>query len=96
MIKKTFIEMDYGELEDLIKKTYGHTYEFVAEEELMNDVDKTYSLTAKTPLDEWEAKDMEEFKLTGKTKGWRTNTIMQDMINNDVLEPGEYLIHVSW
>lgn len=90
-------EMDYHELDGLITSTYGLKvpYEMVAYEELNNDTSWTADLK-KEPVDEWHEADMKAFKATGKIGNWRTRWIMQDMVNNDVLPEGNYVVEVSW
>ena len=41
----TYIEMDYGEFEELVEKEYGAPYSFVASEECGNDTDHSYTIT---------------------------------------------------
>lgn len=95
MKKVSYIELDYGELEDLIKKTYGHSYEFVAQEELMNDMSKTYSVK-KEVLEQWDQEDLDGFITSGRIKNWRTHTILTDLANKGIIEEGDYLINISW
>ena len=97
MIKKQVIEMEYGELEKLIEKTYGfEEYCFPAEQEIDNDSSWTTKLVANEELDEWDKKDLEEMKATKKPKQRRTHLLMQDMCNNGILEPGDYVIQICW
>lgn len=95
MKRVVYIEMEYGELEKLIKQTYGKAYEFVAEEELMNDVIKSF-IVKKETLNEWDQVALDKFKATGRTGGWRTNVLLTDMCNQGLIEEGNYLIIVSW
>ena len=95
MIEKTYIEMEYRELDELIKKTYGHEYEFVCYEELGNGVDKSFTVKAEI-LDGWAQADLDGFIATGKIGRWRTHTLLTDMVNRGILKPGNYLIEVFW
>jgi len=95
VIKKQVIEMGSKELEELIKKTYGHPYDYTAQEGLGNDMEQTYKIE-REPLNHWESEDIAVFKDKGQIEDCWTRTLLQDMVNNNVLEPGEYLIQVSW
>ncbi len=92
---KTVITMDYDELEKIIFKAYNQKFCFVADNELGNDSSWNRAFDLNCPLEDYEVEELEKFKLTGKGD-YLTNTIMQDMVNNNVIPSGEYLISVSW
>ena len=98
MKKVTRIEMDYSELEALVQKTYGlkKRWSFVADEECGNDSSHTYSVMEKEELDEFDKEDLAEFIAKDGFKPYMTSRLMQDMVNRDILEPGNYLIEVCW
>jgi hypothetical protein len=88
----TFIH--YYEFEKIVKEHYGQEYEFVADVECGNDSDHTYKIE-KEELSKWNTEDLTEFKLTGKY-GWLARTLFQDLVNKDILQPGAYVVQVSW
>lgn len=93
-MKKTMvIEIDYYELEKLIKATYGQEYEIPCTEEA-DHCSLTKVIDAE-PLEQWNVKDLEEFK-QGKPKCFLLQTLMRDMCINGVLEPGKYSIEIDW
>jgi len=92
--KVLYCAMEYGEFEDLVKKEYGQDYEFVPDIECGNDSDHSYSIE-KEELDSWDAKSIEEFKSTGKYS-FMARRLLQDLVNNDKLPEGDFLITVSW
>lgn len=97
---KTVIEMDYYELETIVNNHYnlphnGDGYEFVAVQECGNDSSHTFYIPKAEPLSKWDQKSIEELKL-GKHPCYCNHAILQDLVNNGVLAPGEYLIKVSW
>lgn len=94
MVKKTVFSMEYRELEQLIEKTYGHMFEYVADVECGNDCAQTYTLQ-KEPLGDYELARVTEFKSTGRGQ-WIVYALMQDMVNKEVLEAGDYVVEVSW
>lgn len=97
MIKKQVIEMEYGELEELIEKTYGfEEYSIPAEEEKGNDCSLTFNLVKGEEPNEWHKKDLAKMKETKKPMQYRTHILMQDMCNNSILEPGDYIVNIFW
>ena len=89
-----YFEVDYDDLDDFISEQYGREFEIVADQELMNDVSKTVTIK-KSVLNQWEQKDLEEWKLTGR-KNWMLYTLLTDLCNRDLIPEGEYLINISW
>jgi hypothetical protein len=97
---KTVIEMDYGELETLVNNHYGlpHNgdgYEFVAVQECGNDSAHTFYIPKAEPLNKYNQYVIDKLR-SGKAPIYHNHTILQDLVNNGVLAPGEYLIKVSW
>jgi hypothetical protein len=104
MKKETVITMDYGELDEMVTKTYNFRrgdYEFIVVEECGNDsshrfsVEKTKVLDPTNALDKWDLEKLEKIK-TGNVPSSSNHVIMQDLVNRGVLEPGIYIIEVSW
>lgn len=95
---KAFIEMDYNELEKLITKYLDlpECYEVVACEEWNNDSSYAFNIKKEPIKYAWEVDDLIKIKNTKIVPNFRTRLIMQDMVNNDILPEGEYLINVSW
>lgn len=99
---KTVIEIDYDELEGIVNRHYGiqdkqggEGYSFVATQECGNDCSFTFHVPSAKPLDKWEQEDIQKLRETGHSP-WRNSVIIQDLVNNGVLAPGEYLVKVSW
>lgn len=92
--KKTLFVVDYNDLDSFISKTYGREYEIVADLELMNDMSKS-TIVKKEPLDQWDLNNLHEWITTGR-KNWMFHTLMTDLCNRELIEPGEYLIEISW
>lgn len=92
--KETVIVVDYGDLDNFISKVYDVDFEVVADQELMNDVDKKISVK-KSVLNKWEQQDLDDFK-SGKIKTFMLYTLMTDLANRDLIEEGNYLIEISW
>jgi len=101
---KQVIEIDYNELEDIVNKHYGlrakdpygnGLYSFVATEECGNDSDHSFSVPKAEPLDEYDQKKIKRLRGTGHSR-YSNYAILQDLVNNGVLAPGEYLVKVCW
>jgi len=89
-----YTEVDYQDLESLIREVYGKPdYDIVADEEWNNDSDHTFTVEPK--LDMYQTQDIEQFKATGEAM-YRLGTILDDLCANGHIEPGEYLISVCW
>jgi hypothetical protein len=88
---------DY-ELNDLVNNTFQFDtgeYEFIADEDCVNDSYYAYrvqkglfSTVQQDILDHWIEDPMSERDMT--------QLALEEMCNRGVIEPGDYLIHVSW
>lgn len=93
---KTVHSVDYNDFEQAVKDYYGvDDYSFPADVECGNDVAITTGDIVKTPLDEYEQEDLDDFRTTGEYC-CIYQTLLQDMVNNDVAPEGDYVIEVSW
>ena len=94
--QKTVFSVDYGDLERFIQHIYGNKkYEFVCAEELSNDMVKEYTVDKKEEISEYDMAKLNSFK-AGNFENWITRLLLQDMVNNDILQPGTYSIDVCW
>lgn len=93
---KSYIQMDYGEFENLVNATlqpspkFGQ-YEFPSMEESGNDVAFTYMRIKGTDISK---KDIEELE-AGEWK-YRAYDLLAYLVMKGKLEEGDYLINVSW
>lgn len=94
MITKTVHLVDYNDLESTVKREYGYEWSFVADQECNNDSAQTF-LGRERELDNWERERLNNFITTGAGT-FLFHSLMQDMINRNVLPEGEYVIKVSW
>jgi hypothetical protein len=92
--KKTVIEMDWNELEEIVNKTYGiNNYNFVASMECGNDSAHQFDVSKIEKPDEWYMKQIADIKNNPNVSPY---AIMQDLVNRGAIEPGDYLITVCW
>jgi hypothetical protein len=92
-------EVDYSDLNTFIDQVYGlepGTFECVADQEWSND--SSYSVRAEGGLvDQYDQRDMDEFKASAGTRGsYMLKILLRDCVNAGLLQPGRYLIKVSW
>jgi hypothetical protein len=93
--KKTVIEVDYHDVDQVITKEYGRDYECVAYEEWGNYQDHSLNIK-KEPLDEFELEDLERWKSGDKKARCSVYVFLTDLCNQGKIEEGEYLINVFW
>jgi hypothetical protein len=100
--KETVITIEYGELEDIVNKAYSITdYEFVAVEECGNDSSHRFDVGEIKPfdpenvLDKYDLEKLEKVK-AGKVPTYSNHIIFRDLVNRGILEPGTYIVEVSW
>ena len=96
----TYTEMTYSEVEDLAKKHFGINYEFLADEECINDSNKTYLVEESKPCDKWDADNWKEWAEFLEGKGnkrmWRAHMFMERLVHLGHVPPGNILVEVSW
>lgn len=85
--------VDYGDLEAKILETYGHEYEIPCMEEV-GHCSKEYDID-KEPLDEYDIEAVDLLR-QGKPKHYTLRVIMQDMVNNDVIPEGNWVVDINW
>jgi hypothetical protein len=94
MKKVEYYEMSYRELEELVKKTYGQYYSFVADIECNNDSEHSFDVD-NTELLLDEKASLEDFITTGNYF-YIINTLLNDMSLKGIIPYGNYLITVCW
>lgn len=95
---KTYRIFEYHEFDKLVKETYGEQvqYEFVAAEEAHNYTSVTFNNVERgVEIDGWDAGKLNSLK-SGAWTQFMARTLIQDMVNNNVLDPGNYMIEVFW
>jgi len=93
MEKQEYIVLDYEELNKLVTSNYGVEFDFVAAQEA-NQALYSFNITEKTEIHEYDMKILRDWIL-GKRQPWPV-TVLQDLVNKDVLQPGNYLIDARW
>jgi hypothetical protein len=92
--QKVINELDYNDFDRIVQEVYGHPFEMVADEETGNYQAKTYSVE-KEPLNKWKQESLDNFKQTGDYS-YLTGILLQDLVNNDYLPEGDFVIEIFW
>jgi len=92
--KVTVLKVNYKELDRAISTHYGKPFDVVADQELNNDSEKEINIYPAV-LDDYERKQVVHFKETG-SYNFSLRALLIDMCNEGIVEPGNYLIEVSW
>lgn len=94
---KTYRILESGEFDALVKATYGEhvQYEFVAAEEAHNYTSVTFNNMVPMPIGDYDAVKLRRMK-SGQWEGFMAQTLIQDMVNNKVLDSGNYMVEVFW
>lgn len=82
------------EFDDIVKKTYGHEYNFVADNECINDSEHAFNRVAGN-LHTYDLEELEKFRETGHSF-MITHTLLNDMVKNGIIPSGDYLVTVRW
>ena len=88
-------EIEYGALEKIIQQHYSRPdYEIPSEEEFGQGW-KTYVL-AKRELNEYGAKDIEQFIAKTKQGHYMLHTLLQDLCNKGLVPEGKLFVDITW
>lgn len=94
---KTFHVVQYNEFERAVKDHFGVSdYSFVANEELSNDVSKTYTASMDESLDEYEVGQHKEWLSGESVYALYPGALLSMMAQAGKIPAGEYLIEVCW
>jgi hypothetical protein len=103
MKKKTVIEIGYHEFEEIVAKAYGlrpGEYEFVFTQECGNDSSHEFEQEVEpfdpnNVLDKYDLEKLAKIK-SGDIPQYTNHIIFRDLVNRGILEPGAYIVQVSW
>lgn len=90
-----FLVTDAFNLSEFIGKVYGTPFDVVEMEEWRNDSSHRFSVKEKRKLEKHETKAIQQLR-SGSPEFYTLRTILQDMVNNDNIRPGNYLVNVCW
>lgn len=90
----SYLKVDRREVEKTVREFYKQDFECVASEEWFNGAKQSYSVK-KEPLANWEQESLDKFKAR-EDYSFILKILLTDMCNNNVIEPGDYLITADW
>jgi hypothetical protein len=104
MKKIKVILMTYGEFEKLVNDNLFEgkfIYEYVADEELSNDIEKLY-MKVDGSIDEYGERDLNKCLNSNTQSGYAlpvqymSHVFINELCRRKVIEPANYLINISW
>jgi len=90
---KTVHEVSYSDLEELIKQTYGQEFSVPADQEIGNDSSINYDNMTKG--NDYDREAVMDFAATGQHE-YILAEILQDLVEQDLIPEGNYLISICW
>jgi hypothetical protein len=95
----SYHKIEYGDFESIVQAVYDQEYEFVADVECGNDSEHSFTDVTKGSLDKYGPYDrqtLEEFKSIGKYGYGTARILLNDLVDQELIPEGNYLITVSW
>lgn len=93
-VKKTVYEVDYNALDKFIAHHY-QLDDFEGSLESSNDTTHSYHVE-KEPVRSWNQEHLERIIKDKNCEYWKLDLVLTDMCNKGLIEPGQYLVRVSW
>lgn len=94
MKKKTIIEIDYNELEQLVYDKLGFKqYDFVCAQECGNDSSHSFVVDGK--ISKWDKENLDKWA-EGKDMAYGNQTVLNALCAKGFIEAGEYIVSVYW
>ena len=91
----TINTLDYYELDQAVKRIYGHEWSFVSDWEAVNEACYRFNGIDGLPLHPYDQDKLEEFKTDGSGL-YLTRSLLDDLVSRGEIPAGDYLIVVSW
>lgn len=95
MITKSTNYIQFSDLENFVKKHYGHTIEIAAMEMCGNDTSLTFYVSD-GPVDEDEFQEHAAWLMDGRFWPYGTRNILNQLCTDGYIPAGDYVIEVSW
>lgn len=91
--EKTVRFVDYADLDEAISNFFKKEYESAAMEEWDNDSCYTFQVSREVNI--WDLHIVDEFN-KGNPQPYGTGSLLNYICNAGEIEPGEYIVEVSW
>ena len=92
--KRTVFWVDYYDFNSFVNDIYGIDYSFTASEESGNDTTHAFN-KIDGKVDACDQEDLDLFK-TNEKQSYMARILLNNLCKNGYIEPGDYLIKVSW
>ena len=90
-----FYTLDYYQFEEIVCAYYKRdSYSFIESTETSNDTSHEFEVK-KEKLEEWDAEELQDFT-KNNADFCSPSILLNDLVNNDIIPEGNYLIGVSW
>jgi predicted DNA-binding WGR domain protein len=86
--------VDYGELERFFESVYKMSFEFVADQECLND--STHRFCPTGELSKYDKGSIEEWIKSEGLKCYMTPSLLDDCVRQKLIPAGTYLVEVCW
>lgn len=95
--ERTFLEVDYSDLNSFIKDLYGHDFECVADQEWTNYSKHEFNISKSDheSMFDSDVEKLQTWKDTGKGQ-YLLRFILEDLVAQGKIPEGRYLIDVFW
>lgn len=93
---KSYIEVEYDDLDRAVSQAFGQSYEFVANEEANNYSSYPFNDIDGAPItSEYDQRKLDTFKETGRGT-FLARILLNEMCRLELIAPGDYLVKVFW
>lgn len=92
---KTFIEVDYYDLDREVSEAFGRSFKFVADQEANNDAFYHFAIDGAANTSVYDQNKIAEFKTTGRGT-FLTQLLMNELCAMGKITAGDYLVKVFW
>lgn len=89
--KSSAFKIYYGDLEQLTEQVYGKYIEM-----LESPNDTTHEFDVNGQLDKYDEEALDKAVELGYLACYRYDVILNDLVRQGLMEPGQYLVRVSW
>jgi hypothetical protein len=93
---RSHIVVEYHDLQDAIEENYNLSSSFCAIGESPNDSQYTFNGIKQREPDKWDTAAVKKALENSYIEIWALRPLLVDMCNKGFIEPGDYLVNVSW
>lgn len=92
--KKTYLKISYRDFNSFVESVYGRPFSVTSSEEMKND--SVYSFNGIDGIiEDYDEEDLKLF-LADEKDSYMARLLLNDLVRKNLIEPGDYIISVSW